>query len=180
MGYITKNCEECNKEFQCDTRESNRGNGKLCSLTCVAIRSNKVRKTYQHKCTVCKREYTSKAIHTKYCSSACKSKSYRLKKKANNNYGSLLNKEISKYPCEICKWNLTSRDVHHIIPVSKNGKDEINNLISLCPNHHRMVHRNFFSKDYLLKIVKSRTISSSLQILINKINKEQDAVSPKD
>ena len=63
-------------------------------------------------------------------------------------------------PCEICGWEETTRDLHHIEEVSKDGKNEVENLISVCPNHHRMIHKNLISKDELLSIVKSRTISS--------------------
>lgn len=31
-------------------------------------------------------------------------------------------------------------EVHHIIPLSKNGKDTLNNAIALCPNCHRNAH----------------------------------------
>lgn len=53
-----------------------------------------------------------------------------------------------------------SCDVHHIIPVSNGGKNEITNLITLCPNCHRMVHRNLISEEKLKKFRESWTISS--------------------
>lgn len=62
--------------------------------------------------------------------------------------------------CVICGWNKTSCDVHHIIPVSNGGKNEITNLITLCPNCHRMVHRNLISEEKLKKFRESWTISS--------------------
>lgn len=45
-------------------------------------------------------------------------------------------------------------------PVSNGGKNEITNLITLCPNCHRMVHRNLISEEKLKKFRESWTISS--------------------
>jgi len=38
--------------------------------------------------------------------------------------------------CDSRQW----LDVHHVLPVSKGGADEISNLITLCWGHHRMRH----------------------------------------
>lgn len=78
------------------------------------------------------------------------------------------------YPCEICNWSEASRDVHHILPVSKGGKNLLNNLISLCPNHHRMVHKDFYSSEYLTDIILNRNITTSLNLLLNKIEGDSD------
>lgn len=43
---------------------------------------------------------------------------------------------------------------------AKCGKNEITNLITLCPNCHRMVHRNLISEEKLKKFRESWTISS--------------------
>lgn len=40
------------------------------------------------------------------------------------------------------------------------GKNEITNLITLCPNCHRMVHRNLISEEKLKKFRESWTIFS--------------------
>jgi 5-methylcytosine-specific restriction endonuclease McrA len=42
--------------------------------------------------------------------------------------------------CSLCGWNEASCDIHHIIPKSKNGTDEHNNLTYICPNCHRLAH----------------------------------------
>ena len=45
--------------------------------------------------------------------------------------------KITNSPCEVCGWEEAERDMHLIIPkVLKK-----NNAVSLCPNHHRLVHR---------------------------------------
>lgn len=48
--------------------------------------------------------------------------------------------------CQICKWSPRSsysEDIcegHHIHWLSRGGEDEIENLVLLCPNHHRATH----------------------------------------
>ena len=41
-------------------------------------------------------------------------------------------------PCEICGYGLV--DSHHIIPKQFGGTDNDDNLVNLCPNHHRALH----------------------------------------
>jgi predicted HNH restriction endonuclease len=59
-------------------------------------------------------------------------------------------RKSQNYPgcCEVCGWKIdkvlgTNGDgleIHHIIPVSKGGKDTMDNTIVLCPNHHKIIH----------------------------------------
>lgn len=41
--------------------------------------------------------------------------------------------------CVVCGFDL-STDVHHITPTGGGGADELPNLVTLCPNHHRLAH----------------------------------------
>lgn len=43
--------------------------------------------------------------------------------------------------CSLCGWNEASCDIHHIIDVSLGGSNDLNNLILVCPNHHRIIHK---------------------------------------
>lgn len=52
------------------------------------------------------------------------------------------------HQCMICEFNITVA-VHHIIPRREGGKDEITNLVVLCPNHHAMADRNLISREEL-------------------------------
>ena len=160
-----KICKTCGKSFQVDKREINRGNGKYCSLSCTAKAPKSLQ--YERVCKHCGKEFNSARKDTKYCSDSCKQKNYRARcKSASEDSLSIKSfyKIFENIPCEICKWDKTTRDLHHIIEVSNGGTNDINNLISVCPNCHRMIHNNLISKDDIENIIKFRTISSSSKI----------------
>jgi hypothetical protein len=48
---------------------------------------------------------------------------------------------ISKEPCFKCGWNESYCDRHRIIKGEDGGKYILGNVISLCPNCHRIEHR---------------------------------------
>lgn len=61
--------------------------------------------------------------------------------------GRLINKPNSKerfkdkkLPCFVCGWDKAPCDVHRRISGKDNGKYNMRNMISLCPNCHRLVH----------------------------------------
>ncbi len=162
MATIEKECQTCGKTFSADTREVNRGNAKYCSLSCAAKAPKKLQ--YTQICKHCGREFLSASKQSKYCSDSCKQKNYRAKQKDLSNENSSIKtfyKVFENVPCELCQWDKTSRDLHHIIEVSNGGTNELNNLLCVCPNCHRMIHNNLISKDDIENIIKNRTISSS-------------------
>ena len=77
----------------------------------------------------------------------------------------ILRLNLIKYQCAGCNnpghWNnkpLTLQIEH------KNGlpnDHRLENLEFLCPNCHRLAHRNLLSKDKLIELINLRTISSS-------------------
>lgn len=162
MAKVEKECQFCGKPFLADLREVNRGNGKYCSQSC----SSKAPKQLQHHqvCKHCGKDFMSASPNAKYCSDSCKQKNYRAQQKSLSEDSSSIKvfyKIFEMIPCELCKWDKTSRDLHHITEVSNGGTNELDNLISVCPNCHRLIHNNLISKDDLIKIVENRTISSS-------------------
>lgn len=157
---IDKNCEFCSKKFKADIKELNRGNAKYCSLSCAAKNKNKNTSVYKLNCKNCSNEFSSKVKNAKYCSKKCKSVSYYNNSKSEEFSMKTFNKVLANLPCEICGWDKTTRDNHHIIPVSEGGKNTLNNLIVLCPNCHRMTHKNLISKECILDALSKRTISS--------------------
>lgn len=157
----TTECQTCKKSFEAENRELNRGNAKYCSLSCAG----KAPKQLQFKtiCKHCGKEFQSASRSARYCSISCKQKYYRFKSKGDKSMKSF-NKDFKDIPCEICNWKETTRDLHHIIHVSKGGKNTKDNLISVCPNHHRMIHNNLISENTLFKYIEYRTISSSYEL----------------
>jgi len=51
-----------------------------------------------------------------------------------------LDLDISK--CSICNWDKTNCDIHRIKGGKEGGKYEKSNVIVVCPNCHRLIHRN--------------------------------------
>lgn len=157
---IIKNCKVCSKEFFCETKEHNRGNGHFCSLSCAGIYNMSNRKLINLQCKYCNANYKSVNSKSKFCSDSCKQKSYRLQANNNSKHQKSVLDILRSLPCAICGWEESVRDVHHIIPVANGGKNDISNLITLCPNHHRMAHRDQISLNSLIETIKYRTISS--------------------
>ena len=49
--------------------------------------------------------------------------------------------------CQLCRWNPKSIyrenlcEAHHVHWLSRGGVDAMNNMVLICPNHHRAIHR---------------------------------------
>lgn len=170
MKNIETFCKNCTQLFLADKREINRGNAKFCSLTCAAIFNNFNKDLIDNICKHCSQTFTAKS-YAKYCSNSCKQKHYRLKSKSETSSIKQFYKLLNHLPCEICNFDKCKRHLHHIKYVSQGGKNELNNLISLCPNCHAMVHENLISKEALYNALKVRLYHHP------ELYQEQDAVS---
>lgn len=51
---------------------------------------------------------------------------------------------LTRKPCQKCGWNKSFCDLHRVINGKDGGKYEINNIIILCPNCHRIEHQGNF------------------------------------
>lgn len=158
---MEKECLFCKKIFNADKREVNRGNAKFCSISCAIKQRNLDAPLKNNKCITCGNIFQSKSTKAKYCSKPCKSKHYRTLISTNENGSRKLQSILLLLPCANCGWDVSSRDIHHILPSCLGGKNELNNLITLCPNCHRMAHRKLLSEHKLKELVYFRTISSS-------------------
>lgn len=155
MKYLEKLCKKCNKTFLVDVREHNRGNGKYCSIQCSA--KDRIRlKNIERTCVYCYNLFLAGSKEAKYCSRSCKLKNYRSKQITLKYHSKTLQNILGHLPCEICGWKEATRDLHHIIPISKGGKNTMQNVIVVCPNHHRMFHHNLVSEEAIQNAFKFR------------------------
>lgn len=68
--------------------------------------------------------------------------------------------------CELCEVESpfktkSGRDyleVHHVIPLSKQGSDTVSNTVALCPNCHRMLHFGDNAEDMMAKLNKIKRL----------------------
>jgi 5-methylcytosine-specific restriction endonuclease McrA len=171
MKHIIKKCLFCKQEFNADTREHNRGNAKYCNLSCLRKHRNQIQPLKNCICVFCNIDFQSKSTKAKYCSRECKNNHYRVLAVITNDIPYSFRRILPTFPCLNCGWKEGPRDVHHIISLSKGGTHTLNNIITLCPNCHRLAHRNLLSEGNLIKLLEKWTISSSL------INKETEALA---
>lgn len=50
--------------------------------------------------------------------------------------------EIKDDPCWVCGWDISKCDRHRITPGKEGGKYEKDNTVIICPNCHRIAHKN--------------------------------------
>ena len=120
-------------------------------------------------CPICGGTFTAESGRRKYCSLNCARKAEASRKYYNNpkrfedyNHKGYLSKAIiARYNgrCAICGWRasealITSRgrtqyaygnEIHHIEAVEDGGKATEDNLILLCPNHHKQANLGIIS-----------------------------------
>lgn len=144
-------CKECKCCF--DPKDYRQ---KFCCRSCAASFNNRKRilsektKDKIHKalierrrnkpktCKYCGKEFYYDKPRRKYCSVVCFNKAngrINLNKISNRTARKILKRAFPNWKCPFCSWTKTF-DVHHIIPRSKGGKGDLNNLVMLCPNHH--------------------------------------------
>lgn len=109
---------------------------------------------WQPKIEVCKRCKRKRALHAKGLCASCynyvfhldKNKAYHQRK--SNNIDLTTYRKLTK-ECVICGFDKIV-DVHHIDGNKQNSSKE--NLIGLCPNHHRMINNYNFRHDIFQKL----------------------------
>lgn len=149
-------CEHCAKTFM--ARPLGIEKRRFCAMKCRdayrAIHTGEEHPSYKrvdHECPVCGVVYPARPALVRqgktFCSSKCGQRSRSLKLSALQSvpgswsYGKTLALRRDGFACLICGFDVVLH-VHHIVPRSKGGDHSVNNLATLCPNHHAMVHRN--------------------------------------
>ena len=97
----------------------------------------------------------AKAAKSVYCSRACSSKGKGAKCKARHmkpgceSYGKARAMIRDSNACLICGFT-DAVNVHHIRPKARGGDHSLDNLITLCPNHHALAHLGKLTEEELL------------------------------
>jgi len=129
------------------------------------------------KCVICGAEITGKySNNRKYCSEACIRKHEatkyqdRITKRAKN-INKVAHRVYRAYnsSCAICGWRATDEliiskgkiqyaygnEIHHITPIAEGGRETADNIILLCPNHHKQADLGILSREELRKHTKT-------------------------
>lgn len=161
--HITISCEFCNKDFSVKLSRYNKSNPRFCSWSCRSkslVGENHFNYTSEiRKCKKCGAEFQARQSEINlnkalYCSKKCFYSSLKLERPKDSKYfyatsfWKNLKIECFKkdnYTCQICgsRENLHS---HHIVPRRKGGKDELDNLQTLCSSCHRKVESSIINK----------------------------------
>lgn len=126
--------KETNEKIANSVKQYFKQNPKEYTYTCekcgkTFILNNKIRKDRHVYCNDCKR----KVVHAKDLSEL-------------NTITDVSKRTITKIlrranvKCSICGWNESTCDIHHIIHKKDGGSDNMDNLIVVCPNCHRIIH----------------------------------------
>lgn len=152
------NCKECGDVVEAKLNQP------VCTIICDKCKE----KMSKHICDKCKKPFvryiTKSKLNKKHFCDDCKTTNSikrRKEKKKNVIFFSkrkikfLLTNSETEIKCSICNWNESTCDIHHIISTSKCGTDSAENLIIVCPNCHRVIHK---TKKYSVSFLKKKSI----------------------
>lgn len=118
---------------------------------------------FQKRCIVCNKEYTKSKYNCKYCSDECK------------NRANTERVNLKKPSCEICGFGKIV-EKHHIIKRVDFGSDKLNNIVYLCPNHHKMADSKKY-KELMLNLIYSKTKKSGECLSKTEIKEIEDEIA---
>lgn len=64
---------------------------------------------------------------------------------------------------------MAGNEIHHIKSVKEGGGNEIDNLILLCPNHHRMAHRLKWFNNLLPAFQKTEAEENTRMVVMGEL-----------
>ncbi|RLD64349.1 MAG: hypothetical protein DRJ01_01190 [Bacteroidetes bacterium] len=132
-------CENCEKEH-----DGSYGSGRFCSARCARGFSTRAKRKEINEKVSRKLSFDNKSKHEREKE---KKKSY-IREQEIFSILEVSKRTVSKIlirmnlRCSVCGWNESVCDIHHIIPKSEGGSDEHTNLTYLCPNCHRLAHKD--------------------------------------
>lgn len=181
---VIKCCKICGDSFS--GRPSYMKGRTICSIECRnknnAGTNNPSFKQIITGCPVCDNEFsaTPKQIERgKTCSMECGRKSRARKISGSRRKGFAFGKNAARrrdeHKCAVCGFDSVTA-VHHIKPKKHGGTNILENLLTLCPNHHYMAHAGLFSDEYLTSLVKPYSIEIDVKKPI-KPNKQGNIVN---
>ena len=131
-------CENCGRDSEHHAK-------KMCT-TCYK------KLNWKPKRIKCKRCNRTRPLHAKGLCNGCynsvfhidKTKEYQMRK-----YHNIDQKKYNQLTkvCTVCGFNKII-ELHHLDKDTSNNSDD--NLVGLCPNHHRMLHNRLFRKEVCL------------------------------
>lgn len=148
-------CPVCGKQFKKSTHRQ-----KLCSIAC-RTEILRVKRPYQERqveiqCFNCGKMFMRKAScvgQRNFCCQDCKNQWMSEEYPQRISRPIKLTRKRDNEKCVICGFNVLV-EVHHIRPKREGGEDIIENLITLCPNHHTMADRRLITQENLLALIK--------------------------
>ncbi len=145
-------CIYCNNNFY-----SKLGTAKFCSSLCsgrdLRLKNNCKKINIKINCKECGKDFTKKSHNHLYCKKECLLKEYEREKKKGNYQGHYLKLRFKilkrdNFTCSYCGRNVKEDKIKlqadHIIPKSKGGNDDEDNLITSC------YECNFGKRDVLI------------------------------
>lgn len=140
QNQVTCRREVCYREWQRLTTSA-RGQNRV-TLAC-------------HHCGKELRRYPSQAKERNYCNRHCQNAAIPKMAHLNGHWKGGMWRFVQEqvrmrdgYRCLICGFDLAT-DIHHITPRHLDGTDEYSNLVTLCPNHHKLADKGIISVEHL-------------------------------
>jgi hypothetical protein len=147
-GRVTCGDDACYRKWQ-GMQSTGRSNIKV-SVTCAYCGKEFMR--FPSMLVGRKRHYCSRKCHNGGHGVDLNGDKHPLWKGGRDHYTRNTAKKRDGNRCAICGFDLIIQ-VHHITPKSEGGTNDPNNVITLCPNHHKMADRNILKREYLFEII---------------------------
>lgn len=164
---VVVSCIACGVSFSGTARAMR--NRSFCSNTCrdkyraeLTGPSNPNYKRIEMECGICGKPFSTPPARLKrsqvYCSMECGREGRRRKisgkSRSSRPYGKRKAKVRDQFSCRICGFDLAVH-AHHITHRKNGGSSHVDNLITLCPNHHALAHAGVLTEQAMRDALSS-------------------------